>query len=138
VVADLLGQHVDSGVLKPSETLGQIQENLLKPLGVFANERLEMFPDVPTFKDKGFDVFPYGPVVQMAYVVAPANLPADVRTKLVTAFRAAIQDPRFKEFAKKNAFLVDDLTGDALTKEVDSVASALGTVADKVFQKEKE
>ncbi|MES2193142.1 MAG: tripartite tricarboxylate transporter substrate binding protein [Pseudomonadota bacterium] len=138
VVADLLGQHVDSGVLKPSETLGQIQEKLLTPLGVFANARLEMFPDVPTFKDKGFDVFPYGPVVQMAYVVAPANLPADVRTKLITAFRAAINDPRFVEFAKKNAFLVDDLTGDALTKEVDNVAAALGTVAEKTFPKEKE
>lgn len=136
VVADLLGQHVDSGVLKPSETLGQIQENLLKPLGVFANQRLEMFPDVPTFKDKGFDVFPYGPVVQMAYVVAPANLPADIKAKLISAFRAAIQDPRFKEFAAKNAFLVDDLTGDALTKEVDAVAVALGTVAEKVFPKE--
>ena len=136
VVADLLGQHVDSGVLKPSETLGQIQEDLLKPLGVFANDRLEMFPDVPTFKDKGYDVFPYGPVVQMAYVVAPANLPADVRTRLITAFRAAILDPRFKEFAKKNAFLVDDMTGDALTKEVDNVAAALGTVAAQVFPKE--
>ena len=34
-----------------------------------------MLPDVPTFKEKGFDVFPYGPLVQMAYVVAPANLP---------------------------------------------------------------
>jgi tripartite-type tricarboxylate transporter receptor subunit TctC len=138
VVADLLGQHVDSGVLKPSETLGQIQEKLLTPLGVFANARLDMFPDVPTFKDKGFDVFPYGPVVQMAYVVAPANLPSDVRTKLITAFRAAINDPRFVEFAKKNAFLVDDLTGDALTKEVDNVAAALGTVAEKTFPKEKE
>jgi tripartite-type tricarboxylate transporter receptor subunit TctC len=136
VVADLLGQHVASGVLKPSETLGQIQEGLLKPIGIFANERLEMFPDVPTFKDQGYDVFPYGPVVQMAYVVAPANLPADVRTKLITAFRSAIQDPRFKEFAKKNAFLVDDMTGDALTREVDNVAAALGTVAAKVFPKE--
>jgi tripartite-type tricarboxylate transporter receptor subunit TctC len=136
VVADLLGQHVDSGVLKPSETLGQIQEDLLKPIGVFANDRLEMFPDVPTFRDKGYDVFPYGPVVQMAYVVAPTNLPADVRTKLVTAFRAAILDPRFKEFAKKNAFLVDDMTGDALTKEVDNVAAALGAVAAQVFPKE--
>jgi tripartite-type tricarboxylate transporter receptor subunit TctC len=136
VVGDLLGRHVDSGVLKPSETLGQIQENLLRPLGVFAGQRLEQFPDVPTFKDKGFDVFPYGPVVQMAYVVAPANLPADVRTKLITSFRAAITDPRFKEFANKNAFLVDDLTGDALTREVESVANALGTVADKVFPKE--
>ena len=136
VVGDLLGRHVDSGILKPSETLGQIQENLLKPLAVFANQRLEQFPDVPTFKDKGFDVFPYGPVVQMAYVVAPANLPADVRTKLITAFRAAITDPRFKEFASKNAFLVDDLTGDALTQEVERVAAALGRVADKVFPKE--
>ena len=136
VVADLLGQHVDSGVLKPSETLGQIQEDLLKPLGVFANDRLEMFPDVPTFKDKGYEVFPYGPVVQMAYVVAPANLPADVRARLITAFRAAILDPRFKEFAKKNAFLVDDMTGDALTREVDDVAAALGTVAAQVFPKE--
>jgi tripartite-type tricarboxylate transporter receptor subunit TctC len=91
---------------------------------------------VPTFKDKGYDVFPYGPVVQMAYVVAPANLPADVRSKLITAFRSSIQNPRFKEFAKKNAFLVDDMTGDALTKEVDNVATALGTVATQVFPKE--
>lgn len=136
VVADLLGQHADAGVLKPSETIGQIQEGLLKPIGIFANERLEMFPDVPTFKERGIDVFPHGPVVQMAYVVAPANLPEDVRTKLISAFRAAIQDPRFKEFAGKNAFLVDDLTGDALTKEVSSVSSALGTVAAQVFPKE--
>ncbi len=136
VVADLIGQHVDSGVLKPSETLGQIQEKLLTPIGIFANERLEMFPDVPTFKERGFDVFPYGPVVQMAYVVGPAGLPDDVRTKLVTAFRAAIQDPRFKEFAKKNVFLVDDLTGDALAKEVDGVAVAIGKVAAQTFPKE--
>jgi tripartite-type tricarboxylate transporter receptor subunit TctC len=136
VVGDLIGQHVDSGILKPSETLGQIQDNMLKPLGVFANERLELFPDVPTFKEKGFDMFPYGPVVQMAYIVAPANLPADVRTKLISAFRNAITDPRFKEFARKNAFLVDDMTGDALTREVENVAAALGTVAEKVFPKE--
>ncbi|OYU90604.1 MAG: ABC transporter substrate-binding protein [Bradyrhizobiaceae bacterium PARB1] len=136
VVADLIGQHVDSGVLKPSETLGQIQEKLLTPIGIFANERLEMFPDVPTFKERGFDVFPYGPVVQMAYVVGPAGLPDDVRSKLVTAFRAAIQDPRFKEFAKKNVFLVDDLTGDALAKEVDGVAVAIGKVAAQTFPKE--
>lgn len=136
VVADLLGQHADAGVLKPSETIGQIQENLLKPIGIFANERLDMFPDVPTFKERGIDVFPYGPVVQMAYVVAPAGIPADVRAKLISAFKAAIQDPRFKEFAVKNAFLVDDLTGDDLTKEVTNVSSALGTVAAQVFPKE--
>jgi tripartite-type tricarboxylate transporter receptor subunit TctC len=135
VVADLLGQHVEAGVLKPSETIGVVQQGSLKPIGVFANERLEMLHDVPTFKEKGFDVFPYGPVVQMAYVVGPANLPADIRTRLINAFRTAIQDPRFKEFAKKNVFLVDDMTGDALTKEVADVATSIDAVTTKVFPK---
>jgi tripartite-type tricarboxylate transporter receptor subunit TctC len=133
VVADLLGQHVDAGVLKPSETIGVVEQGSLKPIGVFADNRLEMLPDVPTFKEKGFDVFPYGPVVQMAYVVGPANLPADIRDRLIGAFRTAIQDPRFKEFAKKNVFLVDDMTGDALDKEVSDVSSSIDAVATQVF-----
>jgi tripartite-type tricarboxylate transporter receptor subunit TctC len=136
VVADLLGQHVEAGVLKPSETIGVVQQGSLKPIGIFANQRLEMLPDVPTFKEKGFDVFPYGPVVQMAYVVGPANLPPDIRTRLISAFRTAILDPRFRELAKKNAFLVDDMTGDALNKEVADVASSIDAVASKVFPKD--
>jgi tripartite-type tricarboxylate transporter receptor subunit TctC len=133
VVADLLGQHVEAGVLKPSETIGVIQQGSLKPIGVFANARLEMLPDVPTFKEKGFDVFPYGPVVQMAYVVGPANLPPEIRARLIHAFRTAIQDPRFKEFAKQNVFLVDDMTGDALNKEIGDVSASIDAVATKVF-----
>ena len=133
VVADLLGQHVEAGVLKPSETIGVVQQGALKPLGLFADQRLDILPDVPTFKEKGFDVFPYGPVVQMAYVVAPANLPPEIRTKLIAAFRKAIQDPRFTELGKKNAFLIDDMTGDALDKEVAKVSSSIDAVATKVF-----
>jgi tripartite-type tricarboxylate transporter receptor subunit TctC len=135
VVQDLSGGHVQGGILKPSESIGQIQEGLVRPLGVFADARLALLPDVPTFKEKGFDVFPYGPVVQMAYVVAPAGLPKDVEARLTAAFRKAIADPRFKTFAEQNAFLTDDLTGEALTAEVDRVAQALGVVADKVFPK---
>jgi tripartite-type tricarboxylate transporter receptor subunit TctC len=136
VVADLLGQHVESGVLKPSETIGVVQQGSLKPIGVFADQRLDMFPDVPTFKEKDFDVFPFGPVVQMAYVVGPANLPADIRTKLITVFRTAILDARFRDFARKNAFLVDDMTGDSLDREVADVASSIEAVATRVFPKD--
>jgi tripartite-type tricarboxylate transporter receptor subunit TctC len=135
VVQDLSGGHLQAGILKPSESIGQIQEGLVRPLGVFADTRLALLPDVPTFKEKGFDVFPYGPVVQMAYVVAPAGLPKDVEARLTGAFRKAIAHPRFKTFAEQNAFLTDDLTGDALTAEVARVADALGVVADKVFPK---
>ncbi len=134
VVADLAGGQIDAGVLKPSESLGQITEGLVSALGVFADARLALFPSVPTFKERGIDVFPFGPVTQMAYVVAPAKMPAEVSDRLTMAFRTAIADSRFKSFAEKNAFLVDDLTGRALTSEVDNVAKAISIVAQQVFK----
>ncbi len=134
VITDLAGSQIQAAVLKPSESLGQLQQGLVRALGVFGEQRLALFPDVPTFKERGFDVFPYGPVVQMAYVVAPAKLLAPVRDKLIAAFSAAIGDARFKDFAKRNAFITDDLTGDALTAEVERVEASLKVVAAKVFK----
>ena len=136
VVAALAGNQINAGVLKPSESIGQIRSNLVRPVGVFANERLALLPEVPTFKEHGFDVFPYGPVVQMAYIVGPARLPEPVRARLIEIFSKAIQDPRYKAFANRNSFLVDDLTGDALAKEVDKVTASIGTVATHVFKEQ--
>ena len=37
-------------------------------------------------KEHGYDVFPYGPLVQMAYIVAPAATPAPIRERLIEIF----------------------------------------------------
>lgn len=137
VIADLAGKQIDAAVLKPGESKPQIDGGLVKPIGVFANERLKVFPDVPTFKEKGFDVFPYGPLVQMAYLVAPAKLPEDVRTKLTALFREAIQSAEFKAVAAQGGALVDDLTGAALATEIAGVEKSLAVVGKQVFVAEK-
>jgi tripartite-type tricarboxylate transporter receptor subunit TctC len=133
VVADLSGKQIQAAVLKPSESRAQIEAGYVKPIAVFDNQRLQVFPNVPTFKEKGYDVFPYGPLVQMAYVVGPANLPVPVRDKLVSAFEKAILSPTFKSFSEQNGFVVDGLSGDALEKEVLSVQKTLDDVGSKVF-----
>ncbi|MGM9486926.1 Bug family tripartite tricarboxylate transporter substrate binding protein [Ideonella sp. YS5] len=137
VVADLAGKQVDSAVLKPGESKAQIDGGLVKPIGVFANERLKVFPDVPTFKEKGYDVFPYGPLVQMAYLVAPAKVPEDVRVKLTKLFREAIQNAEFKAVAAQGGALVDDVTGPALATEIASVEKSLAVVGKQIFVAEK-
>ncbi|MBC7938461.1 MAG: tripartite tricarboxylate transporter substrate binding protein [Chitinophagaceae bacterium] len=137
VITDLAGKQIDGAVLKPSESKAQIDGNLVKPIGVFANERLKVMPDVPTFKEKGFDVFPHGPLVQMAYIVGPANLPPAVRDKLITVFRTAIQSAKFKAAAEQGGALVDDLTGAALGREIDAVEKSLAVVGKQVFVAEK-
>ena len=137
VITDLAGKQIDGAVLKPSESKAQIDGNLVKPIGVFANERLKVMPDVPTFKEKGFDVFPHGPLVQMAYIVGPANLPPAVRDKLIAVFRTAIQSAKFKASAEHGGALVDDLTGAALGREIDAVEKSLAVVGKQVFVAEK-
>ncbi len=135
VISELMGQQVQAGVLKPSETIEQIKSGDLRALGVFANTRLDVLPEVPTFKDKGVDVFPFGPMVQMAYIAAPANMDPKVRETLTAKFKAALESPEFTAFAAKNGFLLDPLTGSELDAEVAKVAKAIAAVAEQTFTK---
>ena len=137
VVVDLAGKQLDAAVLKPSETKSQIDSNLIRPLGVFANERVKSLPNVPTFKEKGYNVFPYGPLVQMAYLVAPAKTPPQVQERLIAIFSKAIQDPRFRSASEEGGASVDNVTGKAWEKEIVDVTNTLAVVGKKVFTEQK-
>jgi tripartite-type tricarboxylate transporter receptor subunit TctC len=52
----LLGQHVDAVVGEPGQGLSQIESGTVRLLGVFQEERLAAFPDVPTLREVGVDV----------------------------------------------------------------------------------
>ena len=133
VVVDLAGKQLDAAVLKPSESKAQIDAGLVRPIGVFANERIKNLPNVPTFKEKGYDVFPYGPLLQMAYLVAPAKTPPAIQERLIAIFSKAIQDPRFKQASEDGGSKVDDSTGKALGNEINAVTKTLSVVGKKIF-----
>jgi len=137
VIVDLAGKQIDAAVLKPSESKAQIDSNLVIPLGVFANERIKTMPTVPTFKEKGYNVFPYGPLVQMAYLAAPAKTPPEIQERLIAIFNKAIQDPRFRAASEEGGARVDSLTGKALAAEVVAVTNTLAVVGKKVFTEPK-
>ena len=137
VIADLAGKQIDAAVLKPSESKALIDGGLVKPIAVFANERLKALPDVPTFKEKGFDIFPHGLLVQMAYIVAPAAIPTVIRERLIAIFSKAIQSAKFKSSAEDSGAVVDDLTGVNLGREITNVQKSLNEVGKKVFVAEK-
>jgi tripartite-type tricarboxylate transporter receptor subunit TctC len=137
VIADLAGKQIEAGVLKPSESKSQIDGGLVKPIAVFGNERIKSMPDVPTFKEKGYNVFPYGPLVQMAYIVAPAGTPPAVREKLTGLFGKWIQSAKFKAASEAGGAVVDNVTGAALGTEINNIQKSLNEVGKKVFVAEK-
>lgn len=67
------------------------------PLGVMSTERSDVAPDLPTFKEQGYDII----MSSLRGIGAPKGLPDDVRVKLVTAVQKAAQDPEFVEKAHK-------------------------------------
>jgi putative tricarboxylic transport membrane protein len=72
-ITALLGGHVDMIWANPSEFVPQYDAKMVRPIAVAKATRMPLLPDVPTFKEKGynftFDFF--------RGIAAPADIPAE-------------------------------------------------------------
>lgn len=68
VAAALAGQQIMATVNNPAEARGFYQSGDVRPLLVFSDERMDVYPDAPTLKEKGHDFSYYN---QRAIVGAP-------------------------------------------------------------------
>lgn len=75
----------------------------LKGLGIFADKRLEAFPDVPTFKEMGIDVPNFS---GWHAFWGPPQLPAEVLATLEKAAQAAITSPEFRDVCARTNMAV--------------------------------
>ena len=84
-----LGKHVDILVANVSDVTDLTKQGKARVLGVMSEERAPSLPDVPTFKESGYDL-----VAGTARgYSAPAGLPDEVAEKLEAALQKAIEDP---------------------------------------------
>jgi len=56
VALGLLGKHLDAAMMTPSTGLAQVKSGEIKLLGISMDKRSDFLPDVPTFKEQGYDV----------------------------------------------------------------------------------
>ena len=91
-VTALLGGQVQALASGPAAAVGQIKGGKMRALAGWGAKRLDLMPDLPTFKELGYqDVEFY----IWSAVVAPAAIPANVQHRLRAAVRAAVADPLF-------------------------------------------
>jgi tripartite-type tricarboxylate transporter receptor subunit TctC len=111
-VTALMGAHVNAVSVTPPEGIPQVQAGRLRIIALFADKRLEMFPDVPTVKEQGID-FAMG---MWRGLVAPKGTPPEVIRRLHDAFKAGMDDPAFRKSAKDMAVNLHYLNGEAFGK----------------------
>jgi tripartite-type tricarboxylate transporter receptor subunit TctC len=88
-MAAFLGNHVPVYVGSASDVGDLVKENKIRVLGVMDSTRSPSLPDVPTFKESGYDILS---TTARGYS-APAGLPDAVSAKLESAIKSAIENP---------------------------------------------
>jgi tripartite-type tricarboxylate transporter receptor subunit TctC len=96
-VTALLGGQVEALASGPAAAVGQIRAGKMRALAGWGDKRLALMPDVPTFKELGYDAEFY----IWSGVFTPAATPPAVQQRLREAVRQAANDPDFKAAMEK-------------------------------------
>jgi len=99
-VPALLGGHVEALSVHHGEIIAQVKAEKAKVLAVFEEKRNPLFPEVPTFREIGYDI-----TMGVYYmVIGPKGLSPEIVAKLHDAFKKAMEEPVFIEAMKARGF----------------------------------
>jgi putative tricarboxylic transport membrane protein len=91
------GGHVDAAATNPGNVKPLMAAGKVRVLAVSSDKRLEDFPDVPTYKERGWNVVRY----QWRGIMAKAGTPKPVIDRLASAIQKAQQTPEWKAYLKQ-------------------------------------
>jgi tripartite-type tricarboxylate transporter receptor subunit TctC len=100
-----LGKHVEILVANVADVNDLVKQGKARVLGVMSAERVPSLPDVPTFKESGYDL----QAGTTRGYSAPAGRPDAVAKKLEAALQKAIEDPtvvqKMKDLGLETSYL---------------------------------
>jgi len=113
----LLSGEVEANAGYGASVQGQVEAGELRVLGVFYEGTYDLFPEAQSIPDSGYDVT----LPTSYYTVAPADLEEGVLAKLVQASEEIVASADFEEFAEQNGYILDPITTDEVTAELDEL-----------------
>ncbi|HEX5612278.1 MAG TPA: tripartite tricarboxylate transporter substrate binding protein [Burkholderiales bacterium] len=132
-VTALLGGQVEALASGPAAAIGQIKGGKMRALAAWSNKRIPMMPDLPTFKELGYDAEFY----IWAGVFAPAATPQPILARLRDAVRTAVSDPDFKAAMEKVSTPISYLDAPEFQKFWDQDAKRLAVALEKIGKVEE-
>ncbi len=97
IVLAIIAGDLDAGVPYPAEIQGQVEGGELRILAHSGAQRLSMWPDVPTFREKGLAV----DLSVWRILAVPKGTPDHVVKALFEIFKKAMEDPELKKTYKE-------------------------------------
>ena len=129
----LLGGQVQALASGPAAAVGQIKGGKMRALATWSDKRLDMLPDLPTFKELGYDAEFY----IWSGVFAPAATPAPILMKLREAVRTAANSSEFRSAMEKVSTPVSYLDAPEFAKYWEREAQRLAVAVEKIGKVEE-
>lgn len=110
----LLGGHIDVAVMTPSSGLAQVKNGDIRLLGISSAQRDAYFPDVPTFKEAGYDV------VESIWrgVMVKAGTPKNIVDTLTSTMEKLKKTDEWTNFSRVNMQSEVNISLDGMQKQV--------------------
>jgi tripartite-type tricarboxylate transporter receptor subunit TctC len=102
---DLLGGHIPVGSIPLVSVSEHIRSGALRGLAVTAPQRLESFPDLPTFAELGY---PELTGTTWFGISGPPGMPKDLADRLNADIRKAMQSASVKDFYRRETIVAAD------------------------------
>ena len=132
-VTALLGGQVEALASGPAAAIGQIKGGKMRALASWSTKRLDLLPEIPTFKELGYDAEFY----IWSAVVAPAATPAPILAKLRDAVREAANSAEFKASMEKVSTPISYLDAPEFQRYWDTDARRLAVALEKIGKVEE-
>ena len=114
-LGDIIAGHVTLGAYTWGSVLGQVQSGALRPIALTTEGRLAAFPNLPTFKELGYDV-----VASTWFTLSgPAGLPPEITRRLNSAAIKILQMPDIRTRLEQDAIEPKPMSADEVTKFVE-------------------
>ncbi len=109
VAAAVVGKQTEFSVNNPLEMIGHWDAGRVRPLAIFANERVQFgkWKDVPTMKELGFPI----EYQMLRGVFGTADMPGDAVAYYVDLFRKLMDTREMADFIERGAFTKAFQTG---------------------------
>ena len=109
-LTDMIGGQIDLGLFTMAGARPYIQSGKMVPIGISATRRAQSMPNIPTFGEQGVDDFSW---LGWYGFLAPAHLPAAIAKRLMTEFRAILEDPAVRTRLENLDLMINFAEGDA-------------------------
>jgi tripartite-type tricarboxylate transporter receptor subunit TctC len=126
-LTDLAGGHIAFSVQTVSSAAALVRGGTLRALAHTGKTRLPDFPDVPTFKELGYDMV----ALLWFSISGPAGLPKDIVRKVNTDINQAVQTPEVAARLRHDGLIADPMSVEEFNTFIDAEAATWKPVMER-------